>query len=156
MSIRSSSRRHLGGPIRSALYDRSDFHPEHLADLRKSGLADGTIAQQKIRSVPPHMIDKLLGFQVAWVRGTEGDVSGFLPDGEDGPRVVRDQAHGRSRSSTAIRRQSWPSASPTPEEMAVELARASSLPPMTGWCWSQRLSWTNSFTGSTSGSQPGQ
>jgi hypothetical protein len=45
----------------SVLYD--DFlAPEHLADLRKSGLTDATIRQQKIRSVPPHMIHQLLGF----------------------------------------------------------------------------------------------
>lgn len=36
--------------------------PEHLADLRKSGLSDDTIRLQKIRSVPPHLIDQLLGF----------------------------------------------------------------------------------------------
>jgi hypothetical protein len=36
--------------------------PEHRADLRKSGLRDDTIAQHKIMSVPPGMIDRLLGF----------------------------------------------------------------------------------------------
>ena len=46
----------------SAVYDRADLHPEHLADLRKSGIGDGTIAIQKIRTIPPHMIDQLLGF----------------------------------------------------------------------------------------------
>jgi hypothetical protein len=46
----------------SVLYDRSGLHPEHLADLRKSGLTDETIARQKIRTIPPHMIDRLLGF----------------------------------------------------------------------------------------------
>jgi hypothetical protein len=48
--------------VLSCLYD--DFlGPEHLADLRKSGLSDETIRLQKIRSVPPHMIDQLLGFK---------------------------------------------------------------------------------------------
>jgi hypothetical protein len=45
----------------SRLYD--DFlAPEHRADLHKSSLTDETIAWQKIRSIPPHMIDLLLGF----------------------------------------------------------------------------------------------
>ncbi len=34
----------------------------HLADLRKSGLTDATIREQFIRSVPPGMIGRLLGF----------------------------------------------------------------------------------------------
>jgi hypothetical protein len=42
--------------------------PEHLADLRKSGLTDATIAAQFIRSVPPSMIPKLLGFDLVGVR----------------------------------------------------------------------------------------
>lgn len=47
----------------SVLYDGLDrMHPEHLADLRKSGLTDETITQQKIRTVPPAMIDELLDF----------------------------------------------------------------------------------------------
>jgi Domain of unknown function (DUF3854) len=36
--------------------------PEHRADLEKSGLTDTTIRMQKIRSVPPDLIDRLLGF----------------------------------------------------------------------------------------------
>jgi hypothetical protein len=47
----------------SCLYDPRPLAPEHLADLRKSGLTDETIAAQKFRSVPPGMIDKLLGFE---------------------------------------------------------------------------------------------
>jgi Domain of unknown function (DUF3854) len=46
--------------------------PEHLADLRKSGLTDETITRQKIRSVPPHMIEQLLGFD------PRGVVSAYL------------------------------------------------------------------------------
>jgi hypothetical protein len=36
--------------------------PEHLADLHRSGLSNETIRRQKIRTVPPHMIDQLLAF----------------------------------------------------------------------------------------------
>jgi hypothetical protein len=50
------------------VYDRSAPHPEHLADWRKSGLTDETIARQKLRSVPPDMIDRLLGFRASAVR----------------------------------------------------------------------------------------
>jgi Domain of unknown function (DUF3854) len=46
----------------SAAYSGA-LDPEHLADLRKSGLADETIRRQRIRSVPPHMIDPLLRFE---------------------------------------------------------------------------------------------
>jgi hypothetical protein len=56
----------------SCLYD--DFlAPEHLADLRKSGITDETIRLQKIRSVAPHMIDQLLGF-----RTTPGITSSYV------------------------------------------------------------------------------
>jgi hypothetical protein len=51
----------------SCLYDEP-LHPEHLADLRKSSLTDETIALQKIRTVPPHMIDQLLGFPAPHVQ----------------------------------------------------------------------------------------
>jgi Domain of unknown function (DUF3854) len=44
------------------------LHPAHLADLRKSGLSDTTIRLQRIRSVPPAMIDPLLGFDATKVR----------------------------------------------------------------------------------------
>jgi uncharacterized protein DUF3854 len=38
------------------------LHPLHRADLEKSALTDDTIQRQKIRSVPPGMIQQLLGF----------------------------------------------------------------------------------------------
>ena len=38
------------------------LHPEHLADLRKSGLSDEMIEKAGIRSVPPGEINKLLGW----------------------------------------------------------------------------------------------
>jgi hypothetical protein len=56
----------------SAVYDRADLHPAHLADLRKSGITDETIRAQRIRSVPPSMIDALLGFP------TPGVLSAYL------------------------------------------------------------------------------
>jgi len=46
----------------SRVFDDDRLHPEHLSDLRNSGLTDATITLQKIRSVPPHMIDLILGF----------------------------------------------------------------------------------------------
>lgn len=45
----------------SRVYDGA-LAPEHIADLRKSTLTDETIAAQFIRSVPPAMIGRLLGF----------------------------------------------------------------------------------------------
>jgi hypothetical protein len=57
----------------SAVYDphRCD-HPGHLDDLRRSGLTDATIAQQRITDVPPDLIDPLLGFP------TPGVISAYL------------------------------------------------------------------------------
>lgn len=51
----------------SKAYDGA-LGPEHLADLRKSTLTDETIAQQFIRSVPPAMLPRLLGFDLPSVR----------------------------------------------------------------------------------------
>src|ERR1700730_5790746 len=42
--------------------------PEHRGDLRKSGLTDATVSAHFIRSVPPHMIGRLLGFDVPEIR----------------------------------------------------------------------------------------
>jgi uncharacterized protein DUF3854 len=52
----------------SVLYARDPLTAEHLADLRKSGLSDATIERQCFRSVPPSMIDQLLGFSTPGVR----------------------------------------------------------------------------------------
>jgi hypothetical protein len=52
----------------SSVYDGTSLHSEHLADLRKSGLTDETITTQKIRTIPPHMINQLLGFEAPKVR----------------------------------------------------------------------------------------
>lgn len=54
--------------LMSPIYDSAALHPEHLADLRKSGLTDETIKLQKIRDVPPSMVDSLLGFHAPNVR----------------------------------------------------------------------------------------
>jgi hypothetical protein len=49
----------------SVIYDHAALHPEHLADLRKSGITDDTIARQKIRTVmPPAIFHHLLGFPI--------------------------------------------------------------------------------------------
>jgi hypothetical protein len=45
----------------SVVYE-SFLDPDHLADLRRSGLTDETIRRHRIRTVPPHMIPHLLGF----------------------------------------------------------------------------------------------
>ncbi len=51
----------------SRYYDGA-LAPEHLADLQKSGLTAKTIAQQFIRSVPPSMVGRLLGFDLPAIR----------------------------------------------------------------------------------------
>ncbi len=52
----------------SALGDRDALAPEHLADLRKSGLSDETVRAHQFRSVPPATISKLLGFDNQKIR----------------------------------------------------------------------------------------
>ena len=37
------------------------FHPDHLADLRKSGLSDETIFAAGIKTIPPRDIAKRVG-----------------------------------------------------------------------------------------------
>ena len=59
---------HLLDFLLSVIYDNSSLHPDHLADLRRSGLSDETIARHKFRSVPPSMIPQLLGFDIPAVR----------------------------------------------------------------------------------------
>lgn len=39
----------------------SNLSPDHLIDLRKSGLTDDTITKANIHSVPPRDISKILG-----------------------------------------------------------------------------------------------
>ena len=46
----------------SSLYPGA-LAPAHRADLDKSGLTEATIRLQKIRAVPPDLIDRLLGFK---------------------------------------------------------------------------------------------
>jgi Domain of unknown function (DUF3854) len=45
-----------------------DLAPEHRDDLSKSGITDATIQAQYIRSVPPAMIDPLLGYSAPEIR----------------------------------------------------------------------------------------
>ena len=51
----------------SPVYDGA-LAPEHRADLEKSGITDATIHAHYIRSVPPTMIDPLLGFAAPEIR----------------------------------------------------------------------------------------
>lgn len=48
----------------SIAFDDMTLHPEHRADLAKSGITEATRRLQKIRTIPPHMIDQLAGFRV--------------------------------------------------------------------------------------------
>jgi hypothetical protein len=73
------------GFLLSAVYDNALLHPEHLADLRKSGITDETIRVQKIRTIPPRMLDLLAGFTVpamvtsAYVIPYADPAGGFMP-----------------------------------------------------------------------------
>ena len=51
----------------SSVYDNS-LDSQHRADLHRSGLSDNTIERQCIRTVPPDMIEPLLGFSAPLVR----------------------------------------------------------------------------------------
>jgi hypothetical protein len=51
----------------SSVYDNS-LDSQHRADLHRSGLSDNTIERQRIRTVPPDMIEPLLGFPAPQVR----------------------------------------------------------------------------------------
>jgi hypothetical protein len=68
----------------SDIYEGS-LHPEHRADLDRSGLTDETIRMQKIRSVPPAMITQLAGFTVpaavtsAYIIPYADPAGGFMP-----------------------------------------------------------------------------
>jgi hypothetical protein len=62
----SAVNRHLE-LLLSAVYD-GGLVPEHRDDLRKSGLTEATIATHRLRSVPPSMIPRLLGFDPPKVR----------------------------------------------------------------------------------------
>jgi hypothetical protein len=47
------------------VFAAASLHPEHLADLRASGLSDDTIRVQEFRSIPPDMLVPLLGRRAA-------------------------------------------------------------------------------------------
>lgn len=52
----------------SCLFDRDPLASNHLEDLRRSGLTEATIQLHRFRSVPPGMIDQLLGFDIPEIR----------------------------------------------------------------------------------------
>jgi Domain of unknown function (DUF3854) len=95
----------------SRVYDGA-LAPEHRADLEKSGLTPETIEGHYIRSVPPAMIDTLLGFDVAEIRSAllfpfRSPAGGFM----DHVFVKRFPA-GRDRHGHTVkyltRRGAWP------------------------------------------------
>jgi hypothetical protein len=51
--------------VNDSIFDGGDMqslHPDHLSDLRKSGLSDATIEEARINSVPPGLIGQRIGF----------------------------------------------------------------------------------------------
>jgi uncharacterized protein DUF3854 len=56
------------GLLLSSLYDQNKLGPEHLADVRRSGLTDETIRTHKLRSISPAIIGRLLGFDNPKIR----------------------------------------------------------------------------------------
>jgi hypothetical protein len=67
----------------SRVYD-GGLAPSHRADLEKSALADAIIGEQHIRSVPPVMIGRLLGFDLPRVTSAllfpySSVAGGFMP-----------------------------------------------------------------------------
>lgn len=76
-----------------------NFHLDHLADLRKSGLTDDTIEQSGIKTAPPGQINKGLGFNIPGLSsayeipylGCNGfsRYRGFYEDGKSGPKYLQ-------------------------------------------------------------------
>jgi hypothetical protein len=75
-----------------------NFHPDHLADLRKSGLSDETIIEAKIQTVVPRDISKILGWNPSAVTSCYGipyPGNGFLryrcfyAEDKPGPRYLQ-------------------------------------------------------------------
>lgn len=50
---------------RGHVVNGNKLHPSHIADLKKSELSDETILKAGIKSVPPDMINKKLGFNIS-------------------------------------------------------------------------------------------
>ncbi len=46
---------------------KSKFHPDHWADLEKSGLSEETVIESGIHTVPPNMINNKLGFNTTGI-----------------------------------------------------------------------------------------
>lgn len=71
------------GFLLSTVYDGT-LAPAHLHDLEKSGLGKDIISEQFIRSVPPTLIPKLLGFDIPAVQSAmllpfRSSAGGFTP-----------------------------------------------------------------------------
>ena len=47
-----------------AMKNENNYHPDHYADLKKSGLSDTTILEAGIKSVRPNDINKKLGHHI--------------------------------------------------------------------------------------------
>ncbi len=47
----------------------SDFHPDHLADLRKSGINDNTIELKGLHSVRPNRVDNQHNINMSFQKG---------------------------------------------------------------------------------------
>lgn len=58
----------LSKEVRHCNKKTDGLHPEHLEDLRKSGLSDETILESGIESVPPSEIQERLGFPISGLR----------------------------------------------------------------------------------------
>jgi len=52
----------------SPVFENAELHPDHQADLDRSGITPETRRLQKIRTIPPYMIDLVLGFTAPRVR----------------------------------------------------------------------------------------
>lgn len=78
------------------------LHPDHLADLRKSGLTDQTISEAGIRTVPPGDIARALGFDIRAILSMMeipypgSDFSRFkpFPSLPDGPKYLQRKGSG--------------------------------------------------------------
>ena len=78
------------------------MHPDHLSDLRRSGLSDETIQYAGIQSVPPGQINRTLGFNVQGLTSmyripydkTFARYRCFYEDGKIGPKYLQKKGSG--------------------------------------------------------------
>ena len=79
-----------------------NLHPDHLTDLRKSGLSDETIKASGIASVPPRDIRKRLGYDPPSLKSMYEIPYGdgfsryrcFYLEGNDGPKYLQSKDSG--------------------------------------------------------------